>query len=182
MKYIEEKQGGTVIDLGCGKGNNSLFLKERGYNVIACDFSPVAIEFINKTNPLIDTMCFDMISEFPNNIKNGDVVLASLSTHYFSLNDTINLYGNIRNILNLTGYFIFRVNSKKELEDRDKPYIKSMIEKDYYLLNDGSIKRYFDIDSISTLLEGFTIIKINEDSSEYHGKKKYYIDGVVQKI
>lgn len=34
----------TALDIACGEGRNSLWLAERGWNVTAIDFSPVAID------------------------------------------------------------------------------------------------------------------------------------------
>jgi len=179
--YFHKMKNYTIIDLGCGRGDNAYYLKEEGYNVIACDFSPVAVEFINKTYPLIETKCFDMTKDFPKDFRNVGIVLASLSTHYFSLEETIVLYDNIYDTLQPTGYFIFRVNSKEELENKNRPDVHSIIERDYYLLNDGNTKRYFDIDSVSALLKKFSIIDIHQTQSEYRGHVKYYIEGMAQK-
>ena len=131
-KYFNIKKNCTVVDLGCGKGVNSIYLEEQGFDVIACDFSSIAIKFINETYPSIKTKCFDMVKEFPKDISNVGIVLASLSTHYFSFDDTVQLYNNIH--------------------------------------------------SISTLLKGFSIVKINESAAEYHGKEKHFIEVVAQKI
>ena len=182
LEYFNKKMECMIVDLGCGKGANAIYLQEQGFNVLACDFAPSAIRFINEIYPSIQTICFDMISEFPNDISDVGIVLASLSIHYFALDDTVKLYDNIRNILGLGGYFIFRVNSKKEFENKDKVNVTDIIEKDYYILKDGTTKRYFDIKSISQLLNNFSIVKISEDNSRYHGREKYYIEGVVQKI
>lgn len=35
---------GRAIDIACGKGGNALFLAERGFDVVAIDISPVALE------------------------------------------------------------------------------------------------------------------------------------------
>jgi len=34
----------SVLDLGCGTGNDTLYLVERGFNVIACDYSEVLFQ------------------------------------------------------------------------------------------------------------------------------------------
>lgn len=36
--------GGRALDIACGKGRNALFLAERGFDVVAIDISPVALE------------------------------------------------------------------------------------------------------------------------------------------
>jgi len=180
-KYIAEKKDSNIIDLGCGRGDNAFYLKENGFNVIACDFSSISINFINNTNSSIETRCFDMAEGLPTDINNVGVVVASLSTHYFSLSKTIALYKNIYDILEPFGYFIFRVNSIKEYEYKDKLNVKHIIEDDYYQLNDGTTKRYFNVAAISELLKDFLIIKIDESNSGYYGNEKYYIEGVVQK-
>ena len=179
--YFCEMKNYTIIDLGCGRGDNAHYLKESGYNVIACDFSQEAISYINNTHPTIETRCFDMINEFPHDFKNIGVVFASLSTHYFSLKDTIKLYDNICDMLEPNGYFIFRVNSKEELEKKNKSSVESIIEDDYYLLNDGNTKRFFDIESMSKLLNRFTIVDIQESKFEYRGQMKYYVEGICSK-
>ena len=181
IKYFNEKRENLIVDLGCGKGANSIYLQERGFNVLACDFSSQAINFVNKTYPAVQTQCFDMIYEFPNDIKDIGIILASLSTHYFTLDETVRLYNNIRNSLETGGYFIFRVNSKKEYEYKDKIEVADIIENDYYILKNGVKKRYFDINSISGLLNGFIVMKINEGSSEFYNNKNY-IEGIAKKI
>ncbi len=35
---------GRALDLACGKGRNALFLAERGFDVVAIDISPIALE------------------------------------------------------------------------------------------------------------------------------------------
>jgi len=180
-KYFAEKREQTIIDLGCGSGINSYYLYAEGYNIIACDFSPAAIKIIKKNNAEINTMCFDMIQDIPVYNQNIGVVLASLSTHYFTLNQTKTLYKNIYNLLEKSGYFIFRVNSVKEYLYKDRNNAAENIEENYYRLKNGSVKRYFDISAMRNLLKDFEIIEINESNFVYFGNKKYFIDGIAQK-
>jgi 2-polyprenyl-3-methyl-5-hydroxy-6-metoxy-1,4-benzoquinol methylase len=39
---------GSVLDAGCGTGDNALFLAERGHRVTGIDFLPVPIERAKK--------------------------------------------------------------------------------------------------------------------------------------
>jgi len=126
-------------------------------------------------------MCFDMTQGLPISDKNIGAILASLSTHYFILNETRNLYKNIYDLLEESGYFIFRVNSVKEYIHNEKEDITETIEENYYRLKSGAVKRYFDISTMRDLLQGFKIIDITEGDFVYFGNKKYFIDGIAQK-
>lgn len=37
-----------VLDLGCGTGNDTLYFTERGFKVIACDYSEFALDKIKQ--------------------------------------------------------------------------------------------------------------------------------------
>lgn len=55
-----------IIDLGCGSGNDTKYLIERGKKVIPCDYSTQAIENIKKNFPEVErTECFDMRNGLP---------------------------------------------------------------------------------------------------------------------
>ncbi|HDO42228.1 MAG TPA: methyltransferase domain-containing protein [Candidatus Bathyarchaeota archaeon] len=40
MKFIR----GRVLDIGCGAGRHSIYLQNKGFNVIGIDISPLAIK------------------------------------------------------------------------------------------------------------------------------------------
>ncbi len=46
--YVIGLTPGTALELGCGAGGNALWLAERGWQVTAVDFSPVAVEKGNR--------------------------------------------------------------------------------------------------------------------------------------
>lgn len=50
--YIAERWSGLglnkILDLGCGKGRHSVEFALRGFDVSACDLSPLAIEIVNR--------------------------------------------------------------------------------------------------------------------------------------
>ena len=55
-----------IIDLGCGSGNDTLYLIERGKRVIACDYAQNAIRNIHKNFPEVErAVCFDMAEGLP---------------------------------------------------------------------------------------------------------------------
>ncbi len=45
-EYIQPRlaSGASVLDVGCGRGRHSLYLSQSGFDVYACDLSPVALK------------------------------------------------------------------------------------------------------------------------------------------
>ena len=55
-----------ILDLGCGSGNNTLYLINKNKKVVACDLSINAINNIMKNFPEVyDTKCFNMLDGLP---------------------------------------------------------------------------------------------------------------------
>jgi len=72
--------GGTALDLACGRAGNAIFLANRGYQVDAIDLSPVVLEHVahysEKQGLSIKCMCRDIENEgLPG--KQYDVIVVS---------------------------------------------------------------------------------------------------------
>jgi len=73
-RYIEENDIETVLDIGCGDGNQLLLLKCKQY--IGVDVSPTAINICKKTFSQDNTKKFSTYSpNGPNNLPDCDLVL-----------------------------------------------------------------------------------------------------------
>jgi SAM-dependent methyltransferase len=46
VRWAQHVRNGPVLDLACGSGRHALFFKEKGFEVVAVDRSPVALEGI----------------------------------------------------------------------------------------------------------------------------------------
>ena len=120
-----------ILDLGCGSGNDTLYLIQKGKRVISCDQSANAIENIRKNFPEIyDAKCFDMLDGLPFEDNSFQVVIADLCLHYFREKDTFALLDEIRRILTDKGYLIFRVNSIN-----DKNHGIESLKKSFQIIN-----------------------------------------------
>jgi SAM-dependent methyltransferase len=123
-----------IIDLGCGLGNNTLYLLERNYRVISCDLSEVALSRLQSFIPTAETRQFDMRVGLPFDDSSVKIVIADLSLHYFSDEDTFKVLEELNRVLEVGGLLICRVNSIKNLVDSTS----------YYLYSGGLLRRYFD--------------------------------------
>lgn len=78
-----------IIDLGCGSGNDTLYLLNKGKEVIPCDLSKNSIDSIKKDFPEIkDAKCFNMLDGLPFKDSSCDLIIADLCLHYFTEADT----------------------------------------------------------------------------------------------
>ena len=158
---IISKEKGVVVDLGCGNGNNTRYLTEKKKQVIACDASEEAIRLIKKNFPdIYGTKCFNMVNPFPfiNNVT--DLVIADMSLHYFTKEDTIKILSEIRRILVNNGYLLVRVNALANLANENNGFKE--VENHLYETSDGRLKRYFDYEDLFKFFNIFQIKTIGE--------------------
>lgn len=140
------------MDLGCGTGNDTLYLVERGFKVISCDYSEVALEKIKKVIPKAETCLLDISKKLPFKNESFDIIIADLSLHYFDDKTTKSIMGEIKRVLKPDGHLIARVNSVEDINHGAGQGIK--LEKNFYFV-EGYNKRFFD-DTV--IIKYFSII------------------------
>ena len=135
---INEK---PVLDLGCGSGNNTKYLLEKGISIVSCDYSAVSLKKIRKYLPQAHTVLHDIRDPLPFTDNSFRAVIADLSLHYFSWEKTKEIFCEICRVLENDGLFAFRVNSIKDSNWRAGK--GKEIEKNYYRYL-GENKRFFE--------------------------------------
>lgn len=155
-----------IIDLGCGvTGNNTLYLLEKGKNVLSCDFAEEALKSVAKIKNS-KTLLFDMLETFPFENEIADLVIADLSLHYFKKKDTERIISEIKRILKPNGYLLFRVNSinstefKKLLDSGEKEI------EPHLFFNKNMEKRFFSEEDIKKFFEEWEFICIREENMD----------------
>lgn len=151
-----------VLDLGCGSGNNTLCLTEKGKQVIACDQSQNAIHNIKKNFPKIyETRCFNMLDGFDFGNAKFDLIIADLCLHYFKEGDTKKILTQLKNLLSEKGRLILRVNSMNDINYGAGKGIE--VEHHLYRTDDGMWKRFFDVEDIQFFFEDYEIEYCKEE-------------------
>lgn len=108
---LQENKDNEILDLGCGIGADTLYLLERGYNVLSCDFSVEALKSIENNIPNSKILYLDMMKKFSIADKKYSLIIADLSLHYFNNETTIHIMKEIKRILKDGGVLLARVAS-----------------------------------------------------------------------
>ena len=166
-EILQKSSDEAIVDLG--SGGDTLYLNERGYKVIACDYSEEALSIINKHIPEAKTLNVDLTKTLPFEDDSIKIIIADLSLHYFSEDTTKDILREIKRILKNDGYLIGRVNS---LHDVNYGAMQGTeIEKHYYLTKDG-YKRFFDENDINFFFRNYKIEHCIESSIFKYGSEK----------
>lgn len=168
-ELLERNKDTTILDLGCGSGADSLYLKERGYNVLACDYCNESLEIIKNNIQNIETMNLDITKKFPFKDESFNLIIADLSIHYFSEGVTFSIINEIKRILKQDGYLFCRVNSLCDVnygagQGRE-------IEKHFYETKHGN-KRFFTEDDINYFFDMWNIKRCEETTIIRYGNEK----------
>lgn len=163
-----------ILDLGCGSGNDTLYLINKGKKVISCDQSINAINNIKKNFPEVyDAKCFNMLDGLPFPDEHFSVIIADLCLHYFTKKDTINILNEIKRVLVNNGHLLFRLNSINDVNHGAGQGLE--IEHHLYETEDKRLKRFFDEDDIRYYFKDFNEEYLNEEiMTRYKLEKRLY--------
>ncbi len=174
-----------VLELGCGLGHESLYFAQKGLEVVAVDFSGLAIGQVNrlrKKHGLEDKLqcrVKDLTKSWPKKTypyASIDAVFANKSLHYFKDNITKKILKNICNLLRPEGLFFASVHSAfhKYAEKGD------MAEEDLFVYN-GKLRRFFTMPCLKDYLNGsFEVLYLNY-LQEGRAKDKSFLEVVARK-
>ncbi len=171
---------GSILDLGCGSGNDTLYLISKGKKVISCDQCENAIKNIVRNFPEVEeAKCFNMLDGLPFEDNSFELIIADLCLHYFTDDDTKAILKDIRRVLTPGGHLIFRVNTVNDVLHGAGQGIE--IEHHLYETESHSIKRFFDEDDIKYYFQDFEIEYLNEEIMTRYKLEKRLFRGCVRK-
>ena len=160
LPLIGERTAGVpILELGCGSGRDTEVLAGAGHHVVGVDLSASAIEEAAVRVPSCEFHCQDIRAPFP--IRSTNVVLGSLSLHYFPWSETVALVRRIHDVLCPLGLFLCRLNSTEDHNYGAGGHPE--IEPNYYLVN-GHPKRFFDRAAIDELFaDGWDMLHVRHE-------------------
>jgi SAM-dependent methyltransferase len=147
--------GETVLELGCGIGEDAAELTARGFRVLASDLSRKMVGAAVKNAPAARFFVADLSAPLPVRSAAVNCVVASLSIHYFSWQTTVAVVDEVRRVLRPGGVFAFRVNATDDVNFGAMQGAE--LEPHFFHVppdgrNNRPFKRFFDEASLRALL------------------------------
>jgi SAM-dependent methyltransferase len=138
-----------VLELGCGEGRDTLVLLKHGVqDLTALDLSAEAVARCRELPGSPSCMVHDLRRPLPFPDAAYDVVLASLSLHYFRWPQTVAAVEEILRVLVPGGLLLCRVNSTHDIHYGAVGHPE--LEPHLYQVGDGP-KRFFDHTDVQAL-------------------------------
>ena len=156
---IENIKKGKALDLGCGLGQYTQYLLDKGFDVISGDISIEALKKLKENIPNANILQMDISESLNFEDNTFELVFANLSIHYFDKETTSNLLKEIKRVIKNDGYFIGTVNSTKCYE-----FIKdnSIKISDNYYFSMGRNVRLWDKEQFNYFFKDFNKIMLEE--------------------
>jgi SAM-dependent methyltransferase len=155
IKPLQEAGCRTVLDLGCGTGNEVMKLSMAGFEMTGLDYSNVGVRrALSKTGTIASFVVADMSQPLPFRRAAFDAVMSNVSAHMFSDRITRALFAEVKRVLGSQGLFLFHLNALEDrpFRARKKPEVRE-IEKNYILEQDGQTMHFFSEAYLLELLE-----------------------------
>lgn len=165
VPWLSEAGARTVLELGCGTGNDAARLARGGLKVTATDYSSEAIDRARERygDSGIDFRIVDMSEPLPFEDQTYDAVMSNVSAHMFTDEVTRRLFGEIGRVVRRGGLLLVHVNSDadRSLREARRP-VRSELEPNYILEESGQTVRFFSRAYVLSVLSGWEIRELEE--------------------
>lgn len=176
---LEQRGTQPVLELGCGGGRDTAILAAAGCFVVGVERSAAAIDEARARVPSGEFHCQDIRAPFPAAARHVGVVVASLSLHYFTWDDTLTLVARIRQTLRPGGLLLCRLNSINDHHHGATGH--PPIAANYFLV-DGEPKRFFDRVAVEALFaRGWRVWALEEKVVHRYAHPKALWEAVLER-
>jgi SAM-dependent methyltransferase len=153
---LREAGARTILELGCGTGNDAARLAGEGYSVTAIDVSGEAIgQARAKFGPVARFMVADMTRRLPFPAGGFDAVMSNVAMHMFPDGVTRAVFAEVGRLVRPGGVFLFHVNALEDRPLRARSLPARELEPDYVVEESGQTMHFFSEAYLRELLAGW---------------------------
>ena len=151
----------TVLELGCGTGNDAARLAGEGYLVTAVDVSGEAIgqaqaRFGSQARFLVA----DITGRLPFPDGSFDAVMSNVAVHMFPDRVTRAVFAQVERLVRPGGLFVFHVNSLEDRPLRARRLPARELEPDFVAEESGQTMHFFSEAYLRDLLAGWQRVEL----------------------
>ncbi len=151
----------TVLELGCGSGNDTARLAGEGYEVTAVDVSGEAIgQARARFGSLARFVVADMTRQLPFPDAGFDAVMSNVALHMFPDTVTRAVFAEVGRLVRAGGLFVFHVNSLEDRPLRARRLPARELEPDYVVEESGQTVHFFSEPYLRELLAGWQQVQL----------------------
>jgi SAM-dependent methyltransferase len=146
----------TILELGCGTGNDAARLADAGYSVTAVDLSAEAIGHARaRFGSMATFVVADMAQPLPFPDAGFDAVMSNVAMHMFPDRVTRGLFAEVGRLVRPGGLFLFHVNALEDRPLRARHLPAWELEPDYVAEESGQTMHFFSAAYLRDLLDGW---------------------------
>ncbi|MGH3198009.1 MAG: class I SAM-dependent methyltransferase [Streptosporangiaceae bacterium] len=146
----------TILELGCGTGNDAARLAGEGYSVTATDLSGEAIDQARaRFGSMVRFAVADMTRRLPFPSGGFDAVMSNVAMHMFPDGVTRAVFAEVGRLVRPGGLFLFHVNALEDRSLRAGWQPARELEPDYVAEASGQTVHFFSEAYLRELLAGW---------------------------
>jgi SAM-dependent methyltransferase len=151
----------TILELGCGTGNDAARLAGEGYAVTAIDLSGEAIGYARaRFGSMARFMVADMTQRSPFPDGDFDAVMSNVAMHMFPDGVTRAVFAEVARLVRPGGLFVFHVNALEDRPLRARRLPARELEPDYVAEESGQTMHFFSDAYLRELLGGWREVQL----------------------
>jgi len=153
---LREAGVSTILELGCGTGNDAARLAGEGYSVTAIDLSGEAVEQARaRFGSMARFAVADMTQRVPFPDGGFDAVMSNVAMHMFPDGVTRAAFAEVGRLVRPGGLFLFHVNALEDRPLRARWLPARELEADYVAEESGQTMHFFSEAYLRELLGGW---------------------------
>jgi SAM-dependent methyltransferase len=151
----------TILELGCGTGNDAARLAGEGYAVTAIDLSGEAIGYARaRFGSMARFMVADMTQRLPFPDGEFDAVMSNVAMHMFPDGVTRAVFAEVGRLVRPGGLFVLHVNALEDRPLRARRLPARELEPDYVAEESGQTMHFFSDAYLRELLGGWREVQL----------------------
>ena len=151
----------TVLELGCGTGNDAARLAGEGYPVTAVDVSSEAIgRAQDRFGSQARFLVADITERLPFPDGSFDAVMSNVAVHMFPDGVTRAVFAQVGRLVRPGGLFVFHVNSLEDRPLRARRLPARELEPDFVAEESGQTMHFFSEAYLRDLLAGWQQVEL----------------------